>query len=141
MAKRVSARRIKLNRQYTYDEAARELGVTPQTVRAWRAQGLSVLDDQVPHLIIGCVLKDFVETRQPKPQRLGIGEFLCMGRCQAPTRPYGRMADYIAFDGERGRLEALCERCETRCSRLVRASALPEWRLILDVAMCGAGKG
>lgn len=64
MAKRVSAQRVKIHRQYTYEAAADVLGVTPQTVRAWRSAGLVVLDSQKPHLILGHDLKSFLQKQK-----------------------------------------------------------------------------
>ena len=57
MARRVSARRVKIHNQYTYEQAAEALGVSVQTVRGWRQSGLTVLDSQKPHLILGFALK------------------------------------------------------------------------------------
>ncbi|MEH6739865.1 MAG: hypothetical protein V7695_15150 [Sulfitobacter sp.] len=53
MAKRITSRQIKKPRQYTYDQTAPALGVSPQTMRGWRAAGFHVLTGNVPHLIIG----------------------------------------------------------------------------------------
>ncbi len=87
MSKRVSARLVKKNRQYTYDEAADVLGVTPQTVRSWRASGLEVLDDQKPHLILGAAIKEFLANRSTKTKRtLADDQFLCMS-CACPVMP------------------------------------------------------
>ncbi len=95
MAKCVSARRVKIHRQYTYDSAADALGVTRQTVRAWRKDGLTVLDDKKPHLILGHELKRFIASRTPRKfRKMAVDEFLCMS-CGAARRPYGSMADYL----------------------------------------------
>ncbi|MCF2905523.1 DUF1804 family protein [Octadecabacter sp. CECT 8868] len=119
MAKRVSARKVKIHRQYTYESAAEALEVSIQTVRGWRSQGLAVLDGQKPHLILGHELKRFIESRTPKTSRkLGPDEFFCMS-CRAPRKPYDRMAEYVPFNATRGRLVALCESCETSCSKFV----------------------
>jgi hypothetical protein len=119
MAKRVSARRVKIHRQYTYDNAADVLNVTVQTVRAWRPLGLVVLDSQKPHLILGHELKRFLDSRkQPATRKLASDEFFCMS-CRAPRTPYGAMADYVPFNTVRGRLVALCGVCETPCNRFV----------------------
>lgn len=119
MAKRVSARRVKIHRQYTYESAADALGVTAHTVRGWRSAGLAVLDSQKPHLILGHELKRFIESRMPKKSReLAPDEFYCMS-CRAPRAPYGAMADYVPYNAARGRLVALCGACETPCNKFV----------------------
>ncbi len=93
MVKRVSARRVKIHRQYTYESAADVLGVTAHTVRGWRSVGLAVLDSQKPHLILGHDLKRFIESRMRKKSgKLAPDEFYCMS-CRAPRAPFGAMAD------------------------------------------------
>ncbi|MEX0970817.1 MAG: helix-turn-helix domain-containing protein, partial [Paracoccaceae bacterium] len=117
MAKRVSARKIKIHTQYTYEQAADALVVSVQTVRLWRRSGLPVLDSQKPHLILGFALKEFLNKRSHKPERrLARDQFLCMG-CNAPRRAYGGMADYTPYTATRGRLEALCEVCHGLCGK------------------------
>lgn len=134
MAKRVSARRIKKHRLYTYEEAAEALGVTPQTVRSWRGDGLPVLTAKIPHLIMGHALKEFVAQRTIKAkQPLADDEVFCL-RCKAPRKPYGMMADYVSMADQSGRLEALCEVCEGRCIRMVRAADIPRLSKNLEIA-------
>ena len=77
MAKRVSASKVKINTQYTYEHAADVLGVSVQTVRLWRRFGLNVLDSHKPHLILGFELKDFLNKRSNRPERrLARDQFL-----------------------------------------------------------------
>lgn len=122
MVKRLSARGIKKNRQYTYEDAADTLGVTPQTVRAWRGQGLVVLASTTPHIIMGYALKEFITKRSTKTrQPLKANEVYCV-RCKAPRKPFGMMADYVPTNAARGRLVTLCECCEGGCTLFVSAS-------------------
>ena len=134
MAKRVSASRIKKHRQYTYEEAAEALGVTPQTVRAWRGDGLSVLSEKIPHLILGYVLKEFLIQRSHNAkQPLKDDEVYCL-RCKTPRKPFGMMADYVPKTPNAGRLMTLCEVCETSCSRMVRSADIPRLSQIFEIA-------
>ncbi len=65
MARQPNWRRVKRNRNYSYDEAARLLEVHPRTVRNWvQRDGLQALTEQRPHLIIGSVLSDFLRHRR-----------------------------------------------------------------------------
>lgn len=134
MAKRVSARRIRKHRLYTYEEAAEALGVTPQTVRSWRDLGLPVLMQKTPHLILGQALKDFITQRALKAkQPLADYEVFCL-RCKTQRKPFGMMADYVAISPTSGRLLTLCEVCEGRCIRMVKASDIPRLSQILEIA-------
>jgi hypothetical protein len=134
MAKRISARRIKIHNQYTYEQVADLLGVSVQTVRLWRLSGLIVLDSQKPHLILGFALKDFLIARSNKAERrYAQDEFLCM-RCDAPRRAYGGMADYLPYTATRGRLVALCEVCEGRCGKFASPRLCAELAPILTIA-------
>jgi DNA-binding XRE family transcriptional regulator len=134
MAKRVSSRKIKIHTQYTYEQAADDLGVTVQTVRLWRKDGLDVLDSQKPHLILGFALKDFLNKRLNKPERrLARDQFLCM-TCNAPRRAYGGMADYLPYTPTRGRLEALCEDCQGLCGKFASPKICAELTPVLTIA-------
>lgn len=134
MAKRVSPRKIKIHNQYTYDQVADALGVTVQTVRLWRQDGLDVLDSQKPHLILGFAIKEFLNKRSNKPERrLARDQFLCM-TCNAPRRANGGMADYTPYTATRGRLEALCEACEGLCGKFASPKICAELATILTIA-------
>ncbi len=134
MAKRVSARKIKIHNQYTYEQAADVLGVSVQTVRLWRKSGLDVLDSQKPHLILGFALKDFLNKRANKPERrLARDQFLCM-TCNVPRRAYGGMADYVPYTATRGRLEALCEACQGLCGKFASPRLCDELAPTLTIA-------
>ena len=137
MVRRVSVNRIKANRHYTYEDAARALGVSIQTVRAWRSDGLQVLTGQIPHIIMGYALKEFIIKRKRKRKcQLKDDEVLCM-RCKAPRTPFGMMADYVPTSATSGRLETLCGTCEGRCSRLAQASEIPRLSEKLEIVTSG----
>lgn len=134
MAKRVSARKVKIHNQYTYEQAADALGVSVQTVRMWRLSGLVVLDSQKPHLILGFALRDFIDKRSKKPERrLASDQFLCMA-CNAPTRAGGGVADYTPYNDARGRLEALCEACLGPVGKFASPTLCAELAPVLTIA-------
>jgi DNA-binding XRE family transcriptional regulator len=133
MARRVSARRVKRNSQYTYESAADLLGVSAQTLRLWRRSGLQVLDSQKPHLILGFALKDFLSKRLNKPDRhLARDQFLCMA-CSAPKRAFGGIADYRPYTPTRGRLEVLCETCQGLCGKFASPALCAELAPFLTI--------
>jgi len=132
MAKRVPARRIKANRHYTYDTAAEKLGRTPQTIRMWGKQGLPVMTDARPHLILGEYIVSFLAQRQAPKRRMPLDRFKCF-RCKSHVRPLEGMAFYAVHTATSGRLEALCEQCEAPCVKFVSKRDLPDIAQILEI--------
>ena len=134
MAKRVSARRIKKDRLYTYEMAGEQLSVSVQTVRSWRSLGLSVLAIKKPHYILGEALIEFLGKRQERRSvKMRVDQFFCL-TCRSPQRPYGLMVDYVPINNVRGRLEALCEVCEGRCQRFAGEASLKGLGEIFEIA-------
>ncbi len=112
MARRVSTRRIKKHRHYTYQTAADALGRTPHTVRLWRKRGLQVMAASTPHYILGAALIEFVDQRQAKPMgKMALDQMYCTS-CRQRQTPLGAMVDYIPTTDTRGRLVGLCSACE-----------------------------
>ncbi len=134
MGKRPSSRRVKSHRRYTYEQAAKVLGVSVQTVRGWRKLGLLVLTDKIPHLIVGEHLIAFLDTRYSKRRiTLHLDQFCCM-RCGGPVQAYGAMADYAPLTPSRGVLSALCATCEGNCTKFVSHAQMVTLSQTLSIA-------
>ena len=77
---------MKVHRIYSVEEIARLFGLHKNAVRKnWIKQGLSVIDDRRPMLILGRDLSRFVIKRRQKPkQTCGPGRIYCIARrrCQ-----------------------------------------------------------
>jgi hypothetical protein len=138
MAKRVSTQRIRKHRHYTYEDAAELLGVSVQTVRSWKGQGLEVLDEGRPHYILGEALIEFLADRQRKTRSVLAPDQVYCFSCRAPKRPLGLMVDYVPINASRGRLVALCETCEGTCQKFASKAGLKALGGILDI---GTGNG
>lgn len=137
MAKRVTGRAIKSMRNYTIEEAAEVLKVSVVTVRGWEKRGLPVLKGQRPYLIVGCLLKAFLEkdvNSRKKP--LALNQFYC-APCKQRVTPMGDMADYLPSTPTSGRLSGLCPVCERSIQRFTSKAALPEFEAVLDIATRG----
>ena len=125
MAKRLPWRKVKTHRSYTFDEAARVLGVHKNTVRNWvRHDGLSALVETRPYLILGGDLRDFLGTRQKSAkQKLGPTEMFCLS-CRKPrTGPPGLVEDVSGPVGP-ARVRGICPACTTVMNRSIRPSQL-----------------
>lgn len=133
MAKRVSTQRIRKHRHYTYEDAADVLDLSVQTVRSWRGQGLYVLAERKPHLILGEAMIEFLQERQKKAkQKMAPNQMFCMS-CKAPRRPLDLIAVYVPISPGRGRLEGLCEVCDGSLNRFVREKDRADLAKIFDL--------
>lgn len=124
MGKRYRARSIKKHHAYTIEEAADAIGAHPQTIRGWAQNGLTFLNSQTPHLLLGDHLLGFLAKQAAARKRqLGPDEIYCF-RCRAGKIPAGRMADFFTDGSGRGRLEGICPDCEGLIHRFVRDARL-----------------
>lgn len=140
MAKRPNRRAIKGVRSYTVPEAASALGVTVGTVRNWIRNGLPVLNAKRPTLILGAVLREYVDQQRTKHKvALAPDQLYCL-TCKMPRTPYGLMLDYIPRNERTGRLTGLCEVCGGTCNRIASRASLARLSAIFDVAVRGASE-
>ena len=72
-------RLVKIHRTYTVNEIARLFQIHPNTVRAWRRQGLQAIDGRRPILFKGATLVAFLRARREKAKRpCSPGEIFCL---------------------------------------------------------------
>jgi excisionase family DNA binding protein len=130
---RPDGRRVKSLRSYSIDEIARLLGVHRNTVRHWIRNGLPVLDDRRPSLILGSELRAFL-TRQRNARRQSCrpGQIFCV-KCRKPREPFGKEADYVPSSPTAGALVGLCPVCGTLIYRRSSLARLPVVKGTLDV--------
>lgn len=134
MARRASINRIKVHRTYTVQEAADCVGVTPQTIRRWAGQGLRIMAQSKPFLILGADLKSFVrDMRAPKRGPIPKGAFRCLS-CNYTGPPALGILDYDPLSDRHGMLRGFCSQCEGAVTKIVSASALPVWSEGADIA-------
>ena len=136
MARGPNWRRVKRNRNYTYDEGARLLEVHKRTVRNWvQRDGLVALTDQRPHLIVGSVLSDFLRNRrQARKTRMKPHEMYCL-RCRVPRDPAGHMVDCILSDAPTGNLCGICPACDGLMHKRVSLAQLDQIGRNLEVTI------
>ena len=137
MAKRVSTRKVKKHRLYSYEEAGGALGVTAHTVRSWRSAGLQVMTANTPHYILGAELIRYLKEKQTKKSvKLNLDQMYCF-KCKEPQKPLWAMVDYIPVNDTRGRLHGLCETCEGPLQRFVALGDLGKFGEIFDITIKG----
>jgi excisionase family DNA binding protein len=133
--RRPDRRRIKSLRSYTFEEAARDLGVHRNTVRHWVKAGLPVIKDKRPYLIVGRDLAEFLtQRREARRQPCQPGQMYCL-KCRRPQAPAARMADFVASSAALGALVGICPVCNHLMYRRVSVARLSEAAGALDVQM------
>lgn len=119
-------RLVKIHRSYTADEVARLLNIHKRTVRNWIKEGLPVIDDKRPMLILGHELSAFLKIRRKKnKQPCKPGQIYCL-RCRAPKIPAGNMLDYHPHTETLGNLFGICPDCSAGMNRRVSLAKLTQ---------------
>lgn len=135
MAKRVNGRAIKSVRTYTIEEVADALSVSIVTVRSWEKRGLQFLKHQRPYLILGAVLKSFLDhDAESRKRPLAKNQFYC-APCKRRVTPMGGLADYVLTNSANGLLIGLCPLCERTIQRFASPSSLPEFEAVLEIVV------
>jgi len=125
----------KIHRNYTVEDIADLFGVHKNTVRIWVKNGLSVCDEKKPMLILGSVLREFMQTKKTKKkQKCQPWEFYCV-RCRKPQFPAGGMVEYEVQTATKGRLVALCPTCEGIMNKYSNLAGLERIRTKLDISI------
>lgn len=141
--KRANPRLIKLHRTYSVEEVSDVLGVHKNTVRAWRAKGLTPIDALRPVLFQGAALRAFLEGQRTSAKRpCPPGTLYCF-KCRGPRRPALAMVDYVPRNGRTGNLKALCEGCGGmmhRAASLASLSAILPGIAVTIIGGAGAHK-
>lgn len=123
-AKRLNSRLVKLHYSYSIEETSRALGVHKNTVRGWRARGLTPIDQSCPILFQGSALREFLERERRAAKRpCPAGHMYCL-RCRAPRMPALGMVDCLARNTASGNLKGLCDTCGAVMHRRVSLAAL-----------------
>jgi hypothetical protein len=125
---------VKVNRNYSFEELAGVFGVHKNTVAAWVKSGLPCLKEMRPFLILGADAKLYLQgLRVGKKQSCKPNELFCM-RCKAPTRPAENFVEYVPQSATKGRLTALCERCECVVNKFARLDSLERYSALFDLS-------
>jgi len=133
MPKRVTGARIKKNRSYTIAEAAEALGVSIGTIRSYVRQGLPILSEKRPYLILGESLKTFLDHRnQTRRYNLKPNEVGCFS-CKRPRVAEAGLVELKKDDWGRTRAYALCPKCGTTCCKTIGISDLQLWAALAKV--------
>ena len=122
--RRAAARRVKIHRNYTVEEASAVTGLHKNTIRRWIITGtLPALTEQRPHLILGRDLHAMLNPPKTAPNRLKPCECYCV-KCRRAQRPALGMVDYVVLNATTGMLQGLCPDCGTLMYRNASRASL-----------------
>lgn len=123
----------KINRNYTFEEAAAIFGVHKNTVASWVKNGLPCLKEKRPFLIMGSDLKSYLKNkRTSKKQKCNSNELYCLS-CKRPTTPFDNFVEYIPASPTKGRLTGFCEECECNINKFVSFNSIAMYSTIFDL--------
>ena len=134
MAKRPNWRKVKKHRSYSVSEVSRLLGVHKGTVTRWIKNGLQVLDDQRPKLVIGSDLIAFLQAQAPTKQKCAPQECYCL-KCRKPRAPAFDEAEFNPDKAHSGMLRALCEVCATVMHKRASHAQYRDLRAVLTITI------
>lgn len=117
MKKRLNPNKPKIHRSYTVDEVTELYGVHKRTVRNWIKDGLPVIDDIRPMLILGTDLRIYIQNkRKGSKSKCSPSEIYCF-RCQMPRHAKLGTAKYRLEVSGIGRVFARCDSCGLKVNK------------------------
>jgi hypothetical protein len=140
MAKRLNPNLAKIHRNYTVEEVADLFSVHKNTVRLWVKDGLATNDNKRPMLILGSILKNYLQAKKKSNKRKCLPfEIYCL-RCRLPQLPAENMVDYEPINCTMGRLIGLCPKCHGVINKYLNIAQLEQIEGKLDITYTKALK-
>lgn len=92
MSKKYNLRLIKSRESYSFKEISKLFNMHVRTVQLWRQNGLKVINDSRPFLVMGFELKDYLAKHiKSRKQKLSPNEFYCV-KCRKPVTSINNIA-------------------------------------------------
>lgn len=140
MAKLPNPNLAKIHRNYTVQDVANLFSVHENTVRSWIKDGLQIIDNIRPLLILGSSLKQYLQTKRKRyKQKCRLFEIYCV-RCRLPQIPLENMVDFEPINASTGRMIGLCPTCEGIINKYFKLAQLEQIQSKLDITMPNALK-
>jgi hypothetical protein len=125
-------RRAKLHRNYSVEQAARDLAVHKNTVRRWIKHELPTIGGRGETLILGSELRRFLEERRRRAKRpCPLGFMFCL-KCREPRLPAKGMTYYRAITDASGNLEGICPECSGLMYRRIQRTHVAAFEAALE---------
>jgi hypothetical protein len=140
MGKRCNPMLIKSALTYDIGEAAQALGVTSATIRNWIKDGLPVMSERKPHLILGDALKSYLRAKRKTSKRPLDADQLFCPSCSAGRRPVGLIVTAALVSPSTQLLKGICPTCGRACSRIISTRDIDTFTRTFNIAKGANGE-
>ena len=126
-------RRIKADLCYSTKDISEATGVHIRTVQTWYTHGLKPIDNEVPFLVKGFVLRAFIKQRNYHlKKKCAPDEFFCM-KCKSPRKLWENAVSLKYRSSKTISMSGWCLVCNTIINKIGSVKKLPEIRSLFNV--------
>lgn len=124
---------IKETLNYSIYDISVLFGIHKGTVRQWFKEGLPMIDNRKPYLVLGSDLKEFIKKRQSsRKTRCNPNELYCC-KCRKPRTSWNNLVDLKILNERRFLIMGICSQCDARINKLSSLKNLDRIKEIFDV--------
>jgi hypothetical protein len=122
---------IKTHISYSTQEVAELLGTRKETVLLWhKKEGLSAIDNKIPRIFKGFVLKGFIRNRQKQRKHKCKGDELFCFKCQKPRQSIDNSVSVVMLNEKELNIKGICSVCNTKMYKKNAVKNLAELKKI-----------
>ncbi|PMN12903.1 hypothetical protein BCT39_08950 [Vibrio lentus] len=114
MAKKLNPNKSKIHRSYTMEEVASLYSVNKRTVQNWIQDGLSVIKEKKPFLILGTELRIFIRQKNKSRKRKCKQHELYCFRCRKASLVEPTSIHFLRESHGTGRVFGECIQCGSK---------------------------
>ena len=144
MAKTYNLRSIKHRESYTFKQIGDLLKIHFRTAQGWKQEGLKIISQEKPYLVMGYDLKEFLSKKlQNRQIKLQPNEFYCM-KCKKGVRSAGNKI-WIELSGKtignqnfkELTIKGICEFCDSKINKFSHEGKLEEIKKTFNTVNLG----
>lgn len=144
MKKNYNLRLIKNRESYLFRQICEFLNIHPRTVQAWKQQGLPIINNEKPYLVMGYDLKEFLSKKQKDRKcKLQANEFYCT-KCREAVRSTDNDVWIEVSEKTIGKqgfkefvIKGICEFCNSKLNRFSHEGKLGQIKDTFNVVNLG----
>jgi len=124
---------IKETLNYSIYGIADLYGIHRGTVRQWIKEGLPLIDNHKPFIVLGSYLKEFLKNRQGnRKTKCNANELYCF-KCRDARTSWNNLVDLKILNERSLLIIGICSQCNTETNKLSSLKNLDEIQEIFDV--------